>query len=92
MMEPTALGPCLTYTVASRRLGQYADARRMLERTLTATARAGEAPPPVARLEHADLLAATGGGAWARALYDSLAREPDSVLAALARDRLRAVR
>jgi hypothetical protein len=92
MMEPGDIGPCLTYSVASRRLGQWVDARRMLERTFGALARAGDTPPPAARLEHADLLAATGDRAWARALYDSLAHEPDPTLAGLARDRLRALR
>jgi hypothetical protein len=88
LMMPEELGACLTYTVASRRTGNWDEALRMLERTLAAADHARLAVPGAARLEHADLLAHAGDRAHARALYDSLAVDADSMLASLAKERL----
>jgi hypothetical protein len=92
LMQPDETGPALTYSVAARHLDAPADARRVVERTLAALRRQGLEPPGALRLEHADLLATLGESARARSLYDAMAQAPDTLLASVARERLRALR
>jgi len=72
-MCPDDVGACLTYTTAAKRLDEWAEARRQLERTQSALTTQSLETPGILVLEYAGVLSKLGRRTRAAALYDSLA-------------------